>query len=106
MAAKSEVCFGDMTARFSFSEETLEYHDGPLAGWIRDRQSGDWYAFECVVVLAGSVWHWLLRRTSGDGRPTDPATRTWISVIEDRRSGEPRCSMMIMEGPPPFSRQA
>lgn len=71
----------DMSEKFVFLDESLEYVDQPVAGLARSKVSAQVYRFECVAILPDRLWHWKLW-------PKDVgASSQWLlSVVEDRRS--------------------
>jgi hypothetical protein len=84
--------FADVTDVFEFDSSSMAYHDGPWAGWMRSRDTGDWYAFVVQFVVSDCVWHWILVRGSKDESHTKVieqalAARSgpWVSIVEDRR---------------------
>jgi hypothetical protein len=87
----------DITDRFEFLSERLEHVDGPWEGLIRSRETGELFAFRCTQVIADHLWHWALVPLHSADTPVakafDAAQRAptdWLSIVEDRRSTEPR----------------
>jgi hypothetical protein len=89
-----EMTISDILENYEFEEETLIYVDAPLAGWMRDRITGVRYAFECINIVEGLLWHWSLVPDNGDGTSYFDSKkieqyRVWLSIVEDRRGGVP-----------------
>jgi hypothetical protein len=86
----SLLSISSIELRFAFEEETLTYIDAPYKGWMRDRETGERYEFECNNIVRDLLWHWILLPASQeeisfvDSR-TLPMSGHWISIIEDRR---------------------
>lgn len=78
--------------RFEFSNDNLDYYDGPLTGKMRCRTCARVFSFDCLAMIPSKLWHWSLTPVVSDvGEPKDPS-RWWISVVEDRRGPNVRCS--------------
>ena len=92
--------FKDVTDLFEFVEETVEYHDGPLQGCVRERATGDLFAFRTFAIVVDRLWHWVMVPCA---KPDDfavalvgPPVDGWLSIVEDRRQGEGHCSLVRM----------
>lgn len=96
----------DITDEFSFLDEHLEYHDGPLEGFLRSSSTGDLFAFRISFIIADRLWHWVLLPVSSTETGLEKiftAARTappdrWLSIVEDRRRGDPQLSAVWMTG--------
>src|SRR5262244_3214480 len=94
--------FGDLSEMFSFDDESMDYLDGPISGWMRSKATGDWLAFDCQPVVANMLWHWTLipAKQRGELKAAfeEAIARTdgfWWSVVEDRRTGgRSKCSLV------------
>jgi len=80
----------DISSLFDFEENSLDYVDAPLAGWLTSRDTGERFAFRCLSVLSNRIWHWSL--VSASAATVDEAfnlseadSREWLSILEDRR---------------------
>jgi hypothetical protein len=101
----SEQTFADLSELFEFEESTMDYYDGPLSGWMRSKQSGEWFAFDCQPIVWQMLWHWTLVAAAEridvlDTLQTAAAqpTGSWLSVVEDRRPGaSTACRMCEMD---------
>jgi hypothetical protein len=102
----TEQVFGDMSEEFDFDEETMDYIDGPLSGWLRRKRDNAWFAFDCQPVIEGKLWHWTLvpvpDKSADVARVLAEAAKmksgSWVSIIEDRRSERPgTCRLVIIE---------
>jgi hypothetical protein len=91
------IIMSDISDQFEFLSELLAYHDGPIEGFLREKDSQQLFAFRVSFVIPDLLWHWVLipAASTADGvasafsRPA--ATRgRWMSIVEDRRGGEPR----------------
>jgi hypothetical protein len=99
MLAEIDEVAGDFMAGFEIEDQGLVYYDAPLLGWMRSKQTGERFAFNCLCILPGMLWHWVLV-PAGDEADAETALSTvdaercpeWLSVIEDRRSGVVRSS--------------
>src|SRR5439155_14534608 len=86
--------WGDFGERFIFEDDSLDYYDGPIGGWVRCIQCKERYKFECFPIIVEMLWHWVLqpvKSAADENMPlskmeTDKQAMKWISVIEDRRS--------------------
>ena len=89
-----ERVFGDFSEEFTFDEESLDYVDGPLSGWLRRKNDGAWFAFTCRPIVSERLWHWVLvpnPEARGDPEEVIAAMARkkvgqWLSVVEDRRA--------------------
>src|SRR5262245_59603887 len=90
--------FADVSEIYEFDDESLDYYDGPLSGWLKHRVTGEWFAFDCQPIIHGLLWHWTLvpatktgdaGRVLGDAR--NASAGSWLSIVEDRRAGAPQC---------------
>lgn len=80
----------DISALYDFEEDSLEYFDGPLEGWLVSRDTGERFAFRCLCVVTHRVWHWSLVSASADSvdesfKLSDAGACEWTSILEDRR---------------------
>lgn len=88
---------GDISELYSFVDENLVYVDAPLLGFLRERDGERLFAFRCDVIVRDHLWHWTLlpaNELDADAgssferaRAQPPAT--WLSIVEDRRTGSP-----------------
>jgi hypothetical protein len=96
--------FSDLTNRFEFEDDSLEYVDGSISGWLKEKGGSQWFAFECHPIVPGLAWHWILVPAD---RVADAATSLrnaaghsskdpWLSIIEDRRNGASICRLAII----------
>lgn len=104
---------GDVSERFAFEEDKLDYYDAPLSGWMRCRSCDRRYVFACEGIVPGALWHWsLIAASSGETgvdeifaqARRDRSTGSWISIVEDRRSSA-RClaaTVLLSRAVPPF----
>jgi hypothetical protein len=83
--------------RFELENGALDYHDGPLGGFLRCKTCGQRFAFECMVVVLTQLWHWTLVpvATAEDRAASEP---WWLSVVEDRRHGPERYRAVTVAG--------
>lgn len=98
--------WGDISEKFVFVDEHLVYVDSPLEGYLRDKRTGEIFAFRCTEIVPERVWHWVLLPAVSAGlmveavfsaaRATPP--HEWISVIEDRRGPKARLSAALLSG--------
>ena len=105
--------FNDISEEFDFDEETLEYCDAPLSGWLRRRRDGARFAFECRPIIWDKLWHWILVPAASKSQDhvrvlSEAAQRkqgTWLSITEDRRTrATSTCLLVEMDGvAPPVS---
>jgi hypothetical protein len=77
---------------FAYEEKSMDYHDGPLAGWMACKSCGRWFAFDCATLVETMLWHWTLVPAEKCGDPRDAIAASardpegwWLSVVEDRR---------------------
>lgn len=92
--------------RFEGEDETMEWYDGPLCGWLRERASGEWYAFDVQCVVDGALWHWTLIPSPEKGdletlllHAATGYDGAWISIVEDHRDrGNPVCHLVRYGG--------
>lgn len=98
----SEGRFGDITDEFEFDENSMDYLDGPLSGWLRSKSTGAWFAFDCQPIIDGRLWHWTLvpekERTDAGCVLEEAANRStgyWLSIVEDRRSSRRSESRLV-----------
>lgn len=94
--------FGDITEEFEFDEETLDYYDGPLSGWLRSKSTGEWFAFDCQPIINSQLWHWTLipaqEKTNAGRVLREAATRSsgyWLSILEDGRGNRQSESRLV-----------
>ena len=88
---------GDVSERFAFEDEKVDYYDGPQSGWLRCRGCERRLAFKCEELIAGALWHWSVV-PAGSATNVDEAflrgpqegEGVWLSIVEDRRVGS-RC---------------
>lgn len=90
----TEQVFGDMSEEFEFENETGDYLDGPVLGWVRRRRDGARFAYDCKTIIIDTLWHWVL--VPAPTQSTDAALvisearsvvqGAWLSVVEDRRT--------------------
>jgi hypothetical protein len=93
----------DFFDSFEYDEKSLDHYDGPLAGWMKCRSCGQWFAFDCLTIIDTMLWHWSLvpAEKSGDSREAIVAAANnrdgwWLSVVEDRRgSGQKHLAVRI-----------
>lgn len=97
-----ERSFSDLTEIFEFENESLDYIDGPVSGWIREKESGIWYAFECQPIVATLLWHWTLVPARKEGEAAIAMTTaaassagSWLSILEDRRGRKESLSRLV-----------
>lgn len=100
--------WGDFSERFIFEDDSLEYYDGPISGWMQCRNCGRRFAFNCLVIIQSVLWHWSLLPVKEAVRQSpleaflNAKSRSgvsWLSVIEDRRSSHTSmCSGAWVEG--------
>jgi hypothetical protein len=88
--------FKDLTERFVFHGDSLEYHDGPIAGWVTRRADGQVFAFSCTPIVPDALWHWSLFYVSriGESAVQEERQERWVSIVEDRRTGDARCALV------------
>jgi hypothetical protein len=109
--------FADMTEVFQFDEQSLDYLDGPLSGWLLGKTDGTWYAFDCQPILPQLVWHWTLVAVAVRTDVLDVLEQaeknqagSWFSVVEDRRGPAPSCRLVqianVKAAPVVFSARA
>jgi hypothetical protein len=84
------IVFGDITELFAFNEGSLDYNDAPLEGVLSRHSSGEVFAFRCIELVPGFVWHWLLIKTSGNESKVFELARinppqAVLSILEDHR---------------------
>jgi hypothetical protein len=79
---------------FAYDEKSMDYHDGPLAGWMSCKACARWFAFDCNAIIETMLWHWSMIPSdkTDDARQAirDSASKPdgwWLSVVEDRRGG-------------------
>jgi len=97
--------YANILERFEFIDETLVYVDAPLEGVVRDK-TGGLFAFRCSAIVHGYLWHWVLLPVASSAasiEDTFEAARAappeaWISVVEDRRAGQPRVTVVLLDG--------
>lgn len=86
--------WGDMSERFNFEAESMDYYDGPLSGWLWCKECNLRFAFNCSSIIAERLWHWSLLPASDEGVQTaadifgETINRKkvrWLSIVEDRR---------------------
>lgn len=102
--------FSDITSRFEFENDSLEYIDGPVSGWLKEKEGSQWFAFECHPIVVGLAWHWILVPADHIGDAVIPlrnaalptCKETWLSIIEDRRYGAPVCRLAKIQKGRPF----
>jgi hypothetical protein len=90
----------DILDRFEQLDEHLVYVDGPLEGYLRERASGDLFAFYRVEVVASVVWHWVLVSVASPSVPAADvfaavrrgSPERWMSILEDHRAERVRLS--------------
>jgi hypothetical protein len=99
----------DIGDAFDFVEEALDYHDGPLSGWLREKGTGELFAFDCQPVILDLLWHWtVVRAAPGVSAGDDPSVTleraatsgdgSWLSVTEDRRDpGSSGCRLVRID---------
>lgn len=106
MSTTNAATFGDIYEEFRFDEETLEYHDAPLSGWLRRKRDGAWFAFDCQPIILQKLWHWTLVPAASKSPDhvrvlSEAAQRksgTWLSITEDRRtSATSFCRLVEMD---------
>lgn len=96
--------FSDITSRFEFENDSLEYIDGPVSGWLKEKDGSQWFAFECHPIVLGLAWHWILvpadhlaDAVTALRNAAAPSSKvTWLSIIEDRRYGAPVCRLTMI----------
>jgi hypothetical protein len=101
--------FADLTDRFDFEDKTLDYVDGPLSGWVKEKDRTQWFAFERRSIVPGLLWHWtLVPGNRGDDASATlraaaeaSSSKEWLSILEDRRSSKSLCRLVHMLGTPP-----
>jgi len=87
--------WGDFGERFIFEDDSLDYYDGPISGWVHCIRCKERYKFHCFPIIADLLWHWILqpvRPKADENKPVSETKRdreaiNWINVIEDRRRG-------------------
>lgn len=92
--------FGDMSEVFRFLEKDLVYVDAPISGFVQAALDGSVFAFQCVTIIDDRLWHWTLLPVADLSETCDSVfskairspPATWLSVVEDRRTSEPRLS--------------
>ena len=100
-----EVCV-DVTEMFDLLDEHLIYIDSPIEGFMRLRKTDELFAFRCMTIIRDTLWHWVLLSASSTERNVkdwfEDAKRSvppyWVSIVEDRRGGEPRLYVATLVG--------
>jgi hypothetical protein len=86
--------FSDISELFVFDEADIDYLDGPLSGWLRSKQDGSWFAYDCQPIIDGFLYHWTIVPAS---QKTDVAevfreaakanTGRWLTLLRQVRAG-------------------
>jgi hypothetical protein len=78
---------------FAYDEKSMDYYDGPLAGWMTCNTCHRWFAFDCAIIIETMLWHWSMipSEKTGDARQAilnaaKDREGWWLSVVEDRRA--------------------
>ena len=90
---------------FRFENETLNYYDGPLGGWLRCHRCEQLFAFDCEAILPDHLWHWSLvpvgDQSANPEDVIDSSSKTregeWISVLEDSRTDTSRIDVRWLQ---------
>lgn len=97
--------FRDVADQFELVEETVDYHDGPLQGCVRERATGELFAFRTWPIVVDRLWHWVMVpcATPDDFEASlaSPPVDGWLSIVEDRRQEPGRCSLVRMSANAP-----
>src|SRR6187401_2387896 len=91
----------DISDGFVVLENELVFVNEPLEGFLRSKDSGALFAFRSIEIVPELLWHWFLIPTTSTA---DSVTHTftaagstpparWMSIIEDRRRGQPKLSL-------------
>ena len=106
MSPMTEQLFEDMSDEFDFDEETMDYVDGPLSGWLRRKRDSAWFAFDCQPIIQRKLWHWTLvpapNKSPNVAHVLTEAAKAksgfWMSIIEDRRLDHRKnCHLVTIE---------
>ncbi|HUJ62993.1 MAG TPA: hypothetical protein VLX92_31030, partial [Kofleriaceae bacterium] len=89
----------------SVDNEHFIYNDGPLEGYAVS-DTGEHFAFSCLEILSGMLWHWTLIPVTSTSKPVSDiveAARSsppefWVSILEDNRDETPHVSECRMVG--------
>lgn len=87
--------------RFELLETGLVYVDAPLEGFVREKETAEFFAFRVTTIVADCLWHWTLVPVDTLSSPvraaftvTEELSPRWISIIEDRRGEPPSLSVV------------
>ena len=50
----------ELLDKYSIVKETLPYLDAPVQGHMKNVETGEMFAFRCIEIIRGSLWHWVL----------------------------------------------
>ena len=96
--------FSDLSEIFDFDEESLDYVDEPLSGWLRSKTTHEWFVFNCQLIIRNLLWHWTLVPAADKtniGLAVREASRAdtgyWLSIVEDLRGPTPLCRAARIE---------
>ncbi len=95
---------GEFAKGLKFAGPSMDYHDGPISGWLVCERCGQSYAFYCEAIVFDFLWHWTLQPVDSPS-DEDPmssirnATGWWFSAMEDRRAAKTHCSGRRLERP-------
>jgi hypothetical protein len=100
----------DITENFDILDEYPIFVDEPLEGFLCSKNSGDLFAFRSFTLIPELLWHWVLIPVASVSANVKDAFASaastppdrWMSIVEDRRGGQPQLSAAWMEGRRPL----
>jgi len=83
----------ELLDKYSIVKETLPYLDAPVQGHMKNVETGEMFAFRCIEIIRGSLWHWVLVPVESTSESPEAAMaklkarriENWVSIVEDKR---------------------